>query len=302
MSTQLLDKEAPVAAAAAPSSPRRPSRALFSKAAVNGLLVLAALYTLMPLTWLVIASTKNHGDLFGTGGFAFGEFHLFDNLRNLFTANDGIFLRWLGNSLVYSVFGALASTLISVATGYAFDKYEFPGREKLFGIVLAGVLVPATVVQLPMYLLASKAGLVNTYWALLLPLLVNPFGVYLARVFSEGYIPNEVLEAARVDGAGELGILARIGLPMLGPGFVTIFLFTFTSSWNNFFGALIMLNDESMYPVNLGLYMWNLQINQAPEYYALTIVGSLVAIVPLIVAFISLQRFWKSGLTSGAVK
>ncbi|WP_328875843.1 carbohydrate ABC transporter permease [Streptomyces sp. NBC_00287] len=281
---------------------RRPAGALLSKGVVNGLLIVAAFYTLMPISWLLFAATKNHRDLFATSGFAFGDFNLFTNLERVFTFNDGIYLRWFGNSILYSVVGSAVSTFICVATGYAFDKYEFRGKEKLFGLVLAGVLVPTTVIQLPMYLLATKAGVVNTYWALLLPALVNPFGVYLARVFSEGYVPGEVLEAARVDGAGELRTFARIGLPMLAPGFMTIFLFSFTASWNNFFGALVMLNDEQLYPVNLGLFMWNSVTQQQPEFYSLVITGSLVAVVPLIVAFVCLQRFWRSGLTAGAVK
>ncbi|SOE07068.1 carbohydrate ABC transporter permease [Streptomyces sp. Ag109_G2-15] len=281
---------------------RTPAHALLSKGVVNGLLILAVCYTLMPVSWLLIAATKNHRDLFATSGFTLGDFDLLANLRHLFTVNDGIYLRWFGNSVLYSVVGSAASTLICVATGYAFDKYDFRGKEKLFGLVLGGVLVPSTVIQLPMYLLASKAGIVNTYWALLLPALVNPFGVYLARVFSEGYVPGEVLEAARVDGAGELRTFARIALPMLAPGFMTIFLFSFTASWNNFFGALVMLNDEHLYPVNLGLFMWNSVTQQQPEYYSLVITGSLVAVLPLIVAFVCLQRFWRSGLTAGAVK
>ncbi|MCX4918531.1 carbohydrate ABC transporter permease [Streptomyces sp. NPDC060011] len=289
--------------AAAPERRRRTSPgALLSKGVVNGLLIVAAFYTLMPVSWLLLAATKNPRDLFGTSGFALGDFNLFTNLHHVFTFNDGIYLRWFGNSVLYSVIGSAASTFLSVATGYAFDKYDFKGKEKLFAAVLAGVLVPTTVIQLPMYLLATKVGVVNTYWALLLPALVNPFGVYLARVFSEGYVPNEVLEAARVDGAGEVRTFAGIALPMLAPAFMTIFLFSFTASWNNFFGALVMLNDEKLYPVNLGLFMWNSVTQQQPEYYSLVITGSLVAVVPLIVAFVCLQRFWRSGLTAGAVK
>ncbi|MFG2640631.1 carbohydrate ABC transporter permease [Streptomyces sp. NPDC048370] len=311
MSTHTVTQEPAAAearAGAASASVRRrdPRRtrpgSLLSKGVVNGVLLLASFYMLMPVSWLLFAATKDHGDLFSSDGFAFADFNLFSNLAAVFTFNDGIYLRWLGNSVIYSVVGSAASTLLCVATGYAFDKYEFRGKEKLFGVVLGGLLVPATVIQLPMYLLASKVGLVNTYWALLLPALVNPFGVYLARVFSEGYVPNEVLEAARVDGAGELSTFTRIALPMLSPGFMTIFLFSFTGSWNNFFGALVMLNDDELYPVNLGLYMWNSTTQLQPEFYSLVITGSLVAVVPLIIAFVCLQRFWRSGLTAGAVK
>lgn len=281
--------------------PRR-SGAMASKAVVNAVLLVAVLYTLMPLTWLLIAATKNHADLFGTAGFGFGDFHLFDNLRAVFTYDDGIFGRWLLNSLLYSVVGSLASSMISVAAGYCFDKYEFRGKGALFGLVLTGTLVPTVVITLPQYLLASETGIVNTYWAILIPALVNPFGVYLARVFSEGYVPGEVLEAARIDGASELRVFRSISLPMLMPGFMTLFLFSFTASWNNFFGPLVMLNDHHLYPAVLGIYSWNQIVLQYPEFYSLAITGSLVAVIPLALAFIGLQRFWRSGLSAGAVK
>ncbi|WP_405758359.1 MULTISPECIES: carbohydrate ABC transporter permease [unclassified Streptomyces] len=289
-----------------PSAPaparRTPRSALLSRTAVNAALLLVAAYTLMPLAWLVVAATKNRRDLFATDPYALGDFSLFTNLGEVFTYDDGIFGRWLANSLLYTVVGSTLSALISVACGYAFHAYGFRHKEKLFGVVLAGILVPATVLQLPLYLMASAAGAVNTYWAYLVPALVNPFGVYLARVFAVGYVPDEVLAAARVDGAGELRLFAHVSLPMLWPGFVTIFLFTFTAIWNNFYGALTMLNDERLYPVSLGLFMWNRSVYQQPELYPLVITGSLVAVVPLVLAFLGLQRFWRSGLTAGAVK
>ncbi|WP_406514324.1 carbohydrate ABC transporter permease [Streptomyces sp. NBC_00161] len=256
----------------------------------------------MPLAWLVLAATKNRRDLFATDPYAPGDFSLLANLGEVFTYDDGIFGRWLANSLLYTVVGSTLSALVSVACGYAFHAYEFRHKEKLFAVVLAGILVPATVLQLPLYLMASAAGAVNTYWAYLVPALVNPFGVYLARVFAEGYVPDEVLAAARVDGASELRLFAHVSFPMLWPGFVTIFLFTFTAIWNNFYGALTMLNDERLYPVSLGLFMWNRSVYQQPELYPLVITGSLVAVVPLLLAFLGLQRFWRSGLTAGAVK
>jgi multiple sugar transport system permease protein len=256
----------------------------------------------MPLSWLLVNATKNNGDLFGRPGFRLAEFNLFSNLADLFAYQDGIFGRWLANSMLYSVVGALASTLISLLAGYAFDKYAFRGKEKLYGLVLLGILVPHTVISLPMYLMASEIGLVNTYWAVLVPGLVNPFGVYLARVFAESYVPGETLEAARIDGAGELRTFRSVALPMLSPAFMTIFLFSFTGSWNNFFLPLVMLNDSALYPVGLGLFNWNATLAQEPQFYAFVITGSLLSIVPLAAAFVALQRYWRSGLTAGAVK
>lgn len=289
---------------AAPGMRRRPAdgSAWSSKVAVNTLLAVVAVYTLMPLSWLLLNATKSNGDLFGRPGFELADFNLFANLSALFTYQDGLFGRWMANSMLYSVVGAVASTMISLLAGYAFDKYRFRGKEQLYGLVLLGILVPHTVISLPMYLMASGIGLVNSYWAVLIPGLVNPFGVYLARVFTESYVPGETLEAARIDGASEVRTFRSVALPMLSPAFVTIFLFSFTGSWNSFFLPLVMLNDSSLYPVGLGLFNWNATLAQEPQLYAFVITGSLLSIVPLAVAFIALQRYWRSGLTAGAVK
>ncbi|MFJ3087710.1 carbohydrate ABC transporter permease [Streptomyces sp. NPDC086838] len=273
-----------------------------SKAAVNGALLLAVLYMLFPLVWLVTAATKDTGSLLAGDTFSFKGFDLSKNLSDIASYGDGVYFRWYGNSLLYAGVGAAVCSLICVAAGYAFDKYEFRGKEKLFGLVLLGVLVPTTALALPMYLLASKIGVVNTYWSVLIPVLVNPFGVYLARVFSAGYIPDEALEAARIDGAGELRTFFSIGLPMMMPGFVTVFLFQFTAIWNNFFLPLVMLSDRKLFPLSLGLYSWNTNTHSEPGFYPLVVTGSLLAVIPLIVAFVSLQRHWKAGLTAGSVK
>ncbi|MEU4351977.1 carbohydrate ABC transporter permease [Streptomyces sp. NPDC023838] len=273
-----------------------------SKTAVNGALLLSVAYTLFPLVWLVTAATKDTGGLLTGDAFSFKGFDLGHNLSELASYNDGVYLRWYLNSLLYAGGGALVCALVSVAAGYAFDKYRFRGKEKLFGVVLLGVLVPSTALALPMYLLASKTGLVNTYWSVLIPVLVNPFGVYLSRVFSASYIPDEALEAARIDGAGELRAFWSIGLRMAMPGFVTVFLFQFTAIWNNFFLPLVMLSDQKLFPLSLGLYAWNSNTHAEPSFYPLVVTGSLLAVLPLVVAFVALQRHWKAGLTAGSVK
>lgn len=275
---------------------------LTSRTVANAVVLIAALYTLLPGLWLLLASTKNSDALFSSDILSFGDFSLWRNLTDLFSMEEGIYGRWYVNSLLYAVVGALVGSLISVAAGYAFDKYEFRHKEKLFGLVLTGVMVPPTVLALPLYLVASGVGLVNTFWAVFIPVLFNPFGVYLARLLSSGYVPNEVLEASRVDGAGELQTYLRVSLRMLGPGFVTVFLFQLTAIWNNFFLPMVMLSDQHLYPLSLGLYTWNSSATVSPEYYPLVVIGSLLAVVPLIVAFITLQRYWKSGLTAGSVK
>lgn len=288
----------PIAPAARPAG-RRPR--LLGRATANAVVALSVLYTLLPVLWLVLAATKTRDALFRSSLLA-GDFSLVDNVREVFRTDGGIYGRWYVNSLLYAVLGAAVGALVSMACGYAFDKYRFRHKEKLFGLVLAAVMVPQTVLALPLYLMASDVGLVNSFWAVFVPVLFNPFGVYLGRVFSQGYVPDEVLEAARVDGAGELATYARVSLRMLVPGLVTVFLFQLTAIWNNFFLPMVMLSDQHLYPVSLGLFTWNSQATVTPDYYPVVIAGSLLAVLPLIVAFALLQRFWRSGLTAGAVK
>lgn len=275
---------------------------LLGRTVVNTVVGIAVLYTLLPVLWLVLAASKNRDALFSSNFFSLSDFSFVQNLRDLFAMDGGLYGRWYTNSLLYAVLGAAISALVSVACGYAFDKYRFRHKEKVFGLVLAAVMVPQTVLALPLYLMASATGVVDTFWAVFVPVLFNPFGVYLGRIFSQGYVPDEVLEAARVDGAGELTTYVRVSLRMLGPGLVTVFLFQLTAIWNNFFLPMVMLSDEKLYPVSLGLYTWNSSATVSPEYYPVVIIGSLLAVLPLILAFILLQRFWKSGLTAGSVK
>jgi multiple sugar transport system permease protein len=272
------------------------------RAAVNTVVAISVLYTLIPALWLVLAAMKDSDALFGSDILSLQGFSPLKNLQDLFAMDKGIYGRWYLNSLLYAVGGAAVSALVSIACGYAFDKYVFRHKEKLFGLVLAAVMVPQTVLALPLYLLASGTGVVGTVWAVFVPVLFNPFGVYLGRVFSQGYVPGEVLEAARIDGAGELATYFRVSLRMLGPGVVTVFLFQLTAIWNNFFLPMVMLSDQDLYPVSLGLYAWNSSASVSPEYYPVVVMGSLLAVVPLILAFVLLQRFWRSGLTAGAVK
>jgi multiple sugar transport system permease protein len=269
---------------------------------VHVLLVVASLYGVLPLIWLITSATKSVGDFSTTSAFEFGQWNLGANLSALFTQENGVFLAWIRNSLLYAGLGAVLGSLICAACGYAIAKLEFPGRRVLFAVTLAGVLVPTTALALPLYLLASQLHIVGTFWAVFIPLLTNPFGVYLARVYAEAAVPNEVLEAARMDGSGELRTFFTVALPMMRPGLVTIFLFQFVAIWNNFFLPLVMLTDPKLFPMSLGLYQWSTRVTQFPQYNPLVVTGSLLAVVPLVAAFIVLQRQWRSGLAAGSLK
>jgi multiple sugar transport system permease protein len=273
-----------------------------SRTIAMAVMLVATLYFLTPLWWLFVAATKTRSDFTTTAPLWFADFALFDNIAALIGYRDGVFLRWLLNSALYAGVGALLATLFAAMAGYAIAKYTFRGRETLFNVVLGGVLVPATALALPLFLIFSQAGATNTIWAVLLPSLVSPFGVYLSRIYASASVPDEIIEAARIDGAGEVRTFFTVATRLMAPALVTIFLFQFVAIWNNFFLPLIMLRDEALFPVTLGLYVWNTQVSQIPDIRALVVVGSLLSIIPLIITFLGLQRFWQSGLASGGLK
>jgi multiple sugar transport system permease protein len=251
--------------------------------------------------WVVIASTKSNTELFTTFTFAPGT-SLFDNLGDLFSYGGGQFGTWAFNSLVYAGGGAVLSTLVSTMAGYALAKYDFPGRQVWFYAILAGVLLPGITLAIPQYLLMSNIGLAGTYWSVLLPSLISPFGIFLARVYAASAIPSEMMEAARIDGAGDARIFTSIALPMMVPGMVTIFLLQFVGIWNNFLLPFIMLSDEGMYPLTVGLYTLLSKGSGTPSLYSLAIIGAAVSIIPLIVMMLVLQRYWRLDLVSGGLK
>lgn len=154
----------------------------------------AAIYFLFPVYWLVIAATKSTGSLFGSSGFVLSDPQLIQNLSNVLSYNGGIYLRWGLNSILYSGVGALVATLLSMSAGYCLAKFVFRGRDFWFNVILAGVMIPGTALALPLFLMMSQLGLVNTYWAVLIPSLVSPFGVYLGRIYATAAVPDTLLE------------------------------------------------------------------------------------------------------------
>lgn len=264
------------------------------------------LYFALPLVWIVIASTKSQPDLLSTPALWFGHgFDLFANIRQLFREDNGMYGRWLLNTAVYSGLSALGATVLCALAGYGLARFTFPGKRFLESALLGMIMVPGMALVLPTYLLLSHIHLVNTMWAVILPSLLNPFCTYLVRVYVSESVPVELLEAARMDRAGELRIFLQVVLPMIRPVIVTVFLFTLVATWNNYFLPLVMLSESKLYPLTVGLTTW---FNTAQQeggtrmLFNLITTGALVAIVPLIITFLMLQRFWRSGLSSGSLK
>jgi multiple sugar transport system permease protein len=266
-------------------------------------------YFLIPVWWLIVASTKDVGGLFnGSAGAMWFDktFALVPNLVDLFTYNDGIYLRWLGNSLFYALAGGIGATVLAVLAGYGFAKYRFRGRNISFALLLGSVMVPLTALVIPTFVLLSGLGLTDTIWAVILPSLLNPFGVYLMQVYTADAVPNELLDAARVDGAGEFRTFAQVALPQLRPAFITVLLLSIVGCWNNYFLPLAMLSDTRLFPITVGLGLWQGQASAnnggGHSLWGLIIVGSLVSVIPLVIAFLSLQKYWQGGLSLGSLK
>ena len=269
------------------------------------LMVVFLVYSLLPIAWLLISATKTQPDLFATFGFSFGNtFSLWDNITGTLSYNDGIFLRWFGNTLLYVLLGAGGATILSALAGYGLAKYRFPGRNAYFAVILGAIAVPGTALAVPTFLLFSQLGLTNTPWAVIIPSLISPFGLYLMWVFANEAVPTELLEAARIDGASEMRTFFSITIKLLAPGIVTVALFAIVATWNNYFLPLIMLTDPKWFPLTIGLNQWNSQAQGvgADPIFNFVITGSLLAIIPIVVIFLILQRYWQSGLAAGSVK
>jgi multiple sugar transport system permease protein len=285
--------------------PRR-GHARQMKALTTLLLGIFLIYTVLPLFYVVVAATKDDRALFASFGLWFARpFHLVENLQALFAFQDGVFRDWLWNTAWYAVVSSVGAALISAAAGYAFAKYQFPARAALFGVILGSIMVPRTALVIPIFLLLSQIGLVDTPLAVILPSLVFPLGVYLMRVFAEQAVPDELIDAARIDGAGELRIFAQIAFPMMQPAFVTVLLLSFVISWNNYFLPLVVLSTPKWFPLTVGLATW-FQLASAGSggqaLFSLVVTGALVSVVPIAFVFLALQRYWRGDLTVGGVK
>ncbi len=286
---------------------RRPGERRRSRIMLTLLLSLFLIYSFVPLIYLVLSATKSNNDLFTTFGFGFGtEFNLWQNVSDLLARDNGIFMRWMFNSLLYSTAAGIGAALFATAAGYAFAKFKFRGRNLIFGLVLGAVFVPQTALVVPIFLLLALSGLSDNPLGVILPSMISPIGVYLMRVYIEQGVDDDLLDAARVDGAGEFMIFRSIVLRLVAPGMVTVALLSFVGTWNNYFLPLIVLRSQEYQPITVGLSTWYQLAQQGggggQVLFSIVITGALISIVPVIVVFLLLQRFWQGGLTAGAIK
>jgi len=269
----------------------------------TAILVIGGLYCILPALWILVAATKSNAQLFSTAPYAPslpGAF--FSNMSGILTYNHEIFLRWWLNSVIYAVGGGVLSTAIAGAAGYALAKYTFAGSRATFRIIVAAVLLPQVLLAVPQYLLLAKFGLTNSYESVLLPQLVSPFAIYLCKIYAEAAVSDELMEAVRIDGGSEFRIFWSVGSRLMLPVLVTVLLLQFIAVWNNFLLPFVMLNNNALYPLTLGLYGMLMPTGGQPNQYSLVIGGVFLTIVPLAILFLSLQRFWRIDLISGGVK
>ncbi len=260
--------------------------------------ILLALYFLVPFYWLLQSTTKDIGQLMQ--GTFYPEFpnHFIDNLVGVFTYNDGVFLHWLINSFVYAGAGSVAGTFFAAMAGFAFRRYHFFGRKALFILILGFALVPGFATTLPLFIEFKNFHFLNTGWAVIVPSVLNIFGVYLMVVYWN-QVPEELFDAAMIDGTRDASIFMRIGLPIIMPGATTVLLLSFVAIWNNYFLALIMLNRHEAFPLILGITT----ISSASGWpvYNLTIMGAFLTALPLLILFLAFQRFLAPQL-QGSIK
>ncbi|HEU4733807.1 MAG TPA: carbohydrate ABC transporter permease [Kofleriaceae bacterium] len=263
---------------------------------INGALLALAIVTVFPLLWMIAVSVMGPGEASSSPPPLVPSSPTLASYRELFVRRD--LAKNLLNSLGLATCAALLSLAFNVTCGYAFAKLRFAGREVIWRLLLGVMLVPAQVAMIPLFLMLKQVGLVNSYAGVLIPSLANVFGIFLVRQYALG-IPDELLEAARIDGAGEWRIFWTIVLPVLRPILVTLAIFAFLGSWNDFLWPLIVLADDARQTLPVALAALAREHAGDSE---LMMAGAVVTVLPVLAVFLALQRYYLRGLLSGSVK
>ena len=260
------------------------------------LLIVGAALALLPMLWMISASFMTTGEANSFPPPLLPENPTLEHYRVLFTSlNLG---RYLLNSTIIATTATALSLLINSMAGYAFAKLRFAHRDRLFRLLTMGLVIPVQVAMLPLFLLLRQMGLVNTYWAVIIPSMASIFGIFLIRQYARS-IPDDLIDAARIDGASEFRIYWSVVLPVIRPILATLAIWTFLSTWNDFMWPLIVLNDESMFTLPVALANLSGERVQDTE---LMMAGSVLTTLPVLLVFIVLQRYYIEGITAGSVK
>ena len=266
------------------------------KALLSAVLAGAAFLTLLPLLWMVSASLMPTGEATALPPRLLPSIITVEHYRALFTRLS--VARYAANSALLAVAVTLVSLVLNSMAGYAFAKFRFAGRDRIFQTLLAALVIPGQVGMLPLFLMLKEMGVINTYWGVLIPGMASVFGIFLVRQYALS-IPDTLLDAARIDGAGEFRIYWSLVLPACTPILVTLAIFTFMGTWNDFLWPLIVLTDDRMYTLPVAL------ANLAGEHVQdieLMMAGAVLTVLPVVVVFMALQRYYIAGILSGSLK
>ncbi|KUK83140.1 MULTISPECIES: carbohydrate ABC transporter permease [Petrotoga] len=264
--------------------------------AVHGLLIIWLLISVIPFVWMLSTSFKGPGEIFIFPPRWIPRNPTFNNYIDLFQNMN--FGRPFLNSVIVSLSTTFLSVLVATMAGYGFAKFHFKNKNLLFLFILGTIMVPGQITMIPVFLLLSRLNLLNTYWGLILPAIANAFNIFFMRQYIMG-VPDELIEAAKMDGAHEGWIFFRIILPLARPAMAAITIFTFTGSWNNFLWPLIIATDESMYTLPVAVSVLG---GQYTENIAMQMAGSVIVILPLIIVFLFTQRYFIKGITFTGMK
>ncbi|HKG91784.1 MAG TPA: carbohydrate ABC transporter permease [Gemmatimonadaceae bacterium] len=259
-------------------------------------LVLGALLALLPMLWMLSASLMPTGEANSYPPRLVPSRVTLEHYRDLFTRlNLG---RYLVNSAIVALVVTASSVLVNSMAGYAFSKLRFRGRDRLFRLMSVGLVVPVQVAMLPLFLLMKSLGLINTYWGVIIPGMASIFGIFLVRQYALSF-PSELLDAARIDGAGEFRIYWSVAMPALRPILATLAIWTFLSTWNDFMWPLIVLSDERRFTLPVALASL---VGEHVQDTELMMAGSVLTVMPVLLVFLFLQRYYIAGITAGSVK
>jgi ABC-type glycerol-3-phosphate transport system permease component len=258
-----------------------------------------ALITVLPLAWMVYSSFKTTGEIFRYPPWLPPEIWSFDNYTNLFAG--WAFPTWYRNSVAYALIQTLMTLFFCSLAGFAFAKYTFRGKNILFAILISSTLIPFQLILIPLFIEISRIGWTDTAYAMIIPWVAPAFGIFLMRQFAL-YIPSELMESARIDGASEFRTYWQIVLPLLQPGLIALGIFTFLSSWNSYLWPLMVLRSNNTMVLTVGIASMQAQAAGSATPYGEIMAAATLMSLPVIVLFVFVQRYFIAGLTAGSVK
>ena len=312
--TLTADSAADTRTLTAPGGRVRPRRKPITPGSIARVVVLSilGLYFILPIIWLALAPSKDRHQFVDMPAYAFGSFANYGKaFQNLLSFNNGELWLWLGNSVYYTVAATLLTLITVIPAGYALARTSMPYRRTILLVTMVAMVTPGAARTIPIYLTMSAVGLLNTPAAVILPAMFYPAGVYLAYIYFSTSLSPTLIEAARLDGVSEFGIFRRIALPLATPIIGLIVFFSFVSHWTEFFSPYILLSDDKLFPISVGLAALMSSspginpgsvASDLPIYQPEAALVGLIVVVPVIIVFLFSQRYLARGIFDGAIK